>query len=90
MHVPNDTEAFQVEHRVVVPHGWPGESRTSCFALVLAARIPRAASDGETLRTADDSVEGVELWSIDDCIVVLHQDVAACLERVEYHGSGVA
>lgn len=35
-------------------------------------------------------MEGVELGSIDDCIVVLYQNVAACLERVEYHSSGVA
>ena len=35
-------------------------------------------------------MEGVELRSIDDCIVVLHQNVAACLEGVEHHGPSVA
>jgi hypothetical protein len=35
-------------------------------------------------------MEGVELGSIDDCIVVLYQNVAACLERVEHHSSSVA
>ena len=90
MHVSNDAKAFQIEHGIIVAHCRLRKSRPGRFALVLAARIPRAATDGEALCTTDDSMECVELRSIDDCIVVLHQNVAACLERVEHHGPSVA
>ena len=83
VHVSNDAKALQIEHGMIAAHCRFGESRTSCFPLVLATNIPGAASDREALRAADDSVESVKLRTVDHSVVVLHQDVTASFKRVE-------
>ena len=90
MHVSNDAKAFQIEHRVIAAHCRLRQSCTGCFALVLATGIPGAASNRETLGTADNSMEGVELGTVDHSVVVLHQDVTASFERVEDDCSSIA
>ena len=90
MHISDDAEALQIEHRVIAAHGGLRESRASRFALVFATGIPRTASDSKSLGTADNSVKSVELRTVNDSIVVFHEDVAAGFERVEDHCTSVA
>lgn len=89
MHVSNDAKALQVKHRVIAAHCRLRESRTGCFALVLATGIPRTASNCEALGTADNSMEGVELRTVDYSVVVFHQDVTASFKRVEDDSSSI-
>ena len=90
MHVSDDTEALQVEHWVIAAHGRFRESSSRCLALVLATGIPRATSDREALGAADNSVESVELGTVDNSVVVFHQDIATGFERVEHYRSSIA
>ena len=83
MHVSYNAKALQVEHRVIAAHGRLRESRTGCFALVLTTGVPGAASNREALGAADNSMEGVELRTIDYSVVVFHQNVPASFKRVE-------
>lgn len=89
MHVSNDAKALQVKHRVIAAHCRLRESRTGCFTLVLATGIPRTASNREALGTADNSMEGVELRTVDYSVVVFHQDVTASFKRVEDDSSSI-
>lgn len=68
---------------MIVAHCRLRESRPGGFALVLATDIPRAASNREALGATDNSMESVELGTVDYSVVVLHQNVAASFEGVE-------
>ena len=83
MHVSYNAKALQVEHRMIAAHCRLRESCTGCFALILTTSIPGTASNSETLGAADNSMEGVELRTIDYSVVVFHQNVPASFKRVE-------
>lgn len=90
MQVAQDAVALEVKHGIVPTHGRTRQCGSGGLALVLAAIIPRGAADSEALGAADDAVEGIQLGPIDDGVLMLHQDVAACFEGVEDHGPGIA
>lgn len=83
MHVSYNAKALQVEHGVIAAHCRLRESRTSCFALILTTGVPGTASDREALGAADNTMEGVELRTVDYSVVVFDQDVPASFKRVE-------
>jgi hypothetical protein len=90
VHVSNDAKALQVEHRVIAAHCRLREGRTGGFPLVFATGIPGATSNCKALGTADNSMESVELRTVDYSVVVFHQDVTASFKRVEDDCASVA
>lgn len=42
------------------------------------------------MRTTDDPMKGVELWPIDDGVLVANQHFSAVIEGVDHHGTSIA
>lgn len=74
---------------VVLQRG-PRKSSARCLALVLAGLVPGRGADGEALCAADDTVEGIQLRSVDNGVLVRQEHLLAILKGVEYHSPGVA